>query len=567
MANGRTGFLSIGLAILLAACSTAGQPARTAEPSSVEGTVSTVSKRVTAAIWGDPPSLVQELNGFGVRGVDAIEDLSRVGLSITDNQGRLQPRLAEATPSVEAGTWKVLADGTMETTWKIRERAAWHDGTPLTASDLVFALTVGRDREVPEFGHAGFAFIDDVEATDARTLTVRWKQAYVDADKLFSSRFAAPLPKHLLEAAYLENKAGFAQLPYWSDAFVGTGPFKVREFSLGSHVLFEAFDGYALGRPKIDVVELRFVPEVTTIAANILAGGVDVTLGKTLSVEQAIEVRDQWRTGGMDNASHNPVSIFPQFLNPNPALVANLQFRRALLHAVDRQELADTLMAGLTPVAHSFLFPNQAQYREIEAALPRYEHDPRRAGQMVEALGYAKGADGLFRDAGGQQLAVELRTYTGDVNQKATLAVADGWQRAGVKVDVNVMSPQATRDNEYVFTYPGFTLQRYTGDLSGLPNLYSHRAPTPQTNFRSGNVSRYQNPEFDALLDRYFTTVPMQPRTQVLGQIIYHIADQLTQMTLFYDAEPTMISKRLANVTSRWPSSTQAWNSHQWDLK
>ena len=89
----------------------------------------------------------------------------------------------------------------------------------------------------------------------------------------------------------------------------------------------------------------------------------------------------------MDNASHNPVSIFPQFLNPNPQVISNLQLRRAMLHAVDRQELADTLMARLTPVAHSFLFPNQAQCREIEAALPRYGHDPRRAGQMVEALG------------------------------------------------------------------------------------------------------------------------------------------------------------------------------------
>ncbi|MPZ14631.1 MAG: hypothetical protein GEU73_09460 [Chloroflexi bacterium] len=555
------------LVAVVVGCAGPSLPAGPSDRSSGEAAPGAVPKRITAAIWGDPPTLVQELTGFGVRGVDAIEDLSRAGLSITDNQGRQQARLAEAVPTIENGLWKLLPDGRMETTWKIRERASWHDGTPLTSADAAFGLTVGQDPEVPEFGHAGFASIEGVETPDPRTLTVRWSRPYADADKLFSPRFASLLPKHLLEGPYTDNKPGFTQLPYWAGEFVGTGPFKVREFALGSHVLFEAFDDYVLGRPAIDVIELRFFPDVTTIAANILAGRVDLTLGKTLSVEQAIGVRDQWGAGVMDNASHNPVSVFAQFLNPTPPLVANLQFRRALLHAVDRQELADTLMAGLTPVAHSFLYPNQAQYREIEAALPRYEYDPGRAGQMIEALGYAMGTDGFFRDRAGQQLAVELRTYTGDVNQKATLAAADSWQRIGVTVDVNVMSPQATQDNEYVFTYPGFTLQRYTGDLTGLPNLYSYRAPTSQNNFRSGNVSRYMNPDFDALLDRYFTSVPTQQRTEVIGQIIYHIADQLTQMTLFYDAEPTMFSSRLVNVTARWPSSTQAWNAHEWELK
>jgi peptide/nickel transport system substrate-binding protein len=370
----------------------------------------------------------------------------------------------------------------------------------------------------------------------------------------------------LLDGTLTSNKAGFTELPYWSEEFVGAGPYKVRDFVRGSHVLFDAFDGYIVGRPKIDIIELRFFPDVNAIPANVLAGGMDLTVGKTLSVEQAIDVRDRWREGGMTVGPSNPISVFSQFLNPNPALVTNLQFRRALLHAVNRQELSETIMAGLSPVAHSVLFPNQSQYREIEAALPRYEYVPALTGQMIEGLGYTKGADGFYRDSAGQPLAVELRTYTGDTNQKTTLAVADFWQRVGVKVEVNVMSPQATQNNEYVFTYPGFVLQRYTGDLAVLPNLYGSASPTPQNNFRSGNVSRYMNPAFDALLDEYFATIPMLPRIEVLGRIMHHMADQLTQMSLFYDAEPTVVANRLKGVTPRWPSSTQAWNAHEWDV-
>jgi len=59
----------------------------------------------------------------------------------------------------------------------------------------------------------------------------------------------------------------------------------------------------------------------------------------------------------------------------------------------------------------------------------------------------------------------------------------------------------------------------------------------------------------------------MRERTQALGEILFHIADQLTQMSLFYDAEPTMIGTRIANVGARWPSSTQAWNAHAWEAR
>ena len=122
-------------------------------------------------------------------------------------------------------------------------------------------------------------------------------------------------------------------------------------------------------------------------------------------------------------------------------------------------------------------------------------------------------------------------------------------------------------DNEYLFTFPAFYLQRYTSDVSGLKNLHSSRTPLPENNFRSGNTARYMNPDLDALLDRYFVTIPKAERLQVLGQILFHIADQLPQLSLFYDAEPTVMSNRLVNIGARWPSATQAWNAHEWDVK
>ncbi|HZT07711.1 MAG TPA: ABC transporter substrate-binding protein [Chloroflexota bacterium] len=561
----RTGSVIL-LAVLLAACAQPQQPRTAANPDQDLGGQRSEShaKRVTAVIMGDPPGVVQAVAGFGSRGVDALEHMVGAGLTVIDNTGRLQSRLAEAVPSLENGLWVVLPGGEMETTWRIRQGALWQDGTPVTADDVLFSAKIEQDKDLPFYTNAvGWAAIDGFEAPDQQTIKVHWKQPQIEADGLFSDPV---LPKHLLERQYLDDKANFMSLPYWADEYVGAGPYKVREFLRGTRVTLEANDSFVLGRPRVDVIEVRFIPDPSTIIANIMAGEIDVTLGKTLSAEQGIEAANQWKDGKLDFTASNIVSIYPQFIGSNPPIVRNVQFRRALIHAIDRQQMVDSLLPGLSSVAHSLMYPGQAQYKDIEEALPRYEYDPRLASQMIEGLGYTRSGE-FFRDQAGQPLNVELRTYTVDINQKATLSVADFWQRAGVSVTPNVMSPQAAQNNEYVFTFPAFILQRYTSDLPGLKQLHSSRTPLPENNFRSGNVSRYMNPEFDAMLDTYFSTVPIQQRIQALGQILYHMADQLTQMGLFYDAEPTMLSNRLQNVTARWPSSTQAWNVQAWDVR
>ena len=69
------------------------------------------------------------------------------------------------------------------------------------------------------------------------------------------------------------------------------------------------------------------------------------------------------------------------------------------------------------------------------------------------------------------------------------------------------------------------------------------------------------NAEFDALLDRYLTTIPRAPRIDALRQVVHHMTDQLNIMTLYYRASPTMVSNRLRNVG---PDPT--WNAQDWTL-
>ncbi len=525
-------------------------------------------KRVVAAIRSEPGTLYTKVltNPGGLQGLDELELLVDSGLAVEDKQGELRPVLADAMPTIENGQWRVFPDGRMEMTWRIREGARWHDGTPFTSADLVFTATLLLDRDMPTFNTSYYRPLDGVEAVDDRTILVRWSRPFVRADHIFTSPLAPPVPKHLLEEAYLTRKAAFTDLPFWSSEFIGTGPYKLREFVPGSRVILDAHDTYVLGRPKLDVLEVRFLQESNALSANIVAGEVELTIGRTISTEQALQIRDRWPRGHMDIAPGTLYRISPQLLNPTPAVISNLQFRRALTHALDRQQIVESIQAGLVDVAHSFL-TDLPEYREVNANGVRYDHDPRRAAELIELLGYTRDSEGFFRDPAGTRLTVELRTTAGDdTREKMLLSMSDYWQRSGVAVEQVLVPGQRNQDREYRANRPGFVFSGGGSYLDGLEDLHGSQSPLPETNYVGRNDSRYVNPEFDALLDRYVATIPKQERMQVVARIVEHIAENLNIITLFPQAEPVMVANRVLNVVGHGPNSPQSWNAHEWDL-
>ena len=551
----------LGLVLVVVGCTQPSRPAPSSSSSASATVASAAPKRITVALLSDLPTFSSRLNS-PLPGSSEIEDFVNAGLGTVDGDDVLHLQLGEAIPTLENGLWKLMPDGQMEVTWKIRNGARWHDGAPFTADDLVFTMQVVRDRELPLWGDAIYLDIDSIEATDPRTLVVHWKRPTLWADALFSRTLAMPLPKHLLEKAFTEEKGTFAQLPYWNTAYVGVGPYKVREWVSGSHTVLDAFDGYVLGRAKIDQIELKFTTDSNTLIANILSGALDTTVGRGISMEQAIQARDQWRDGKTEFGLSSWIAVYPQFIDPNPAVVTNLQLRQAMLHAVDREEMVQTIQGGLVPVAHTFLRPGQAQYRDLEARATRYDYDPRRASQLVESIGYTRGGDGALRDAAGQKLEFEVRTFDTDINRKSAFSTQDYWQRIGLGVEVVVVPTSRQRDREYQATYPGFTQQRYLYDRNLVRAMHSSRVPVPENGYSGANNIRYINAELDALSERYFATIPPAERIPIMEQVVRHVTQNLNVMGLFYDAQPAMIRNRLKNV----PSQGLAWNVNAWEV-
>jgi len=562
------------LAFLLVGCAAQGGRPSGERGGAPDAPRNATPKRVVVSVTSDLPTLRSQLNraaGGVLAGGPELEQLVHAGLTIADDRAIVQPELAEQVPSVENAQWLLMPDGRMETRWTIKPGAAWQDGTAFTASDLVFTSQVFQDPELPMFRDVSFESAERIEAPDSRTLVITWRQPYIDADKIFSAMGAVqnlPLPRHILERPFQENKAGLADHPYWGDEFVGLGPFKPKEWLRGSYLILEANDRYTLGRPKIDFIEVKFIPDPNAVIANVLAGTVELTIGPSLSFEQALEASSQWRGGRLDAWFSSVVSAWPQLMTPDPAVLGDVRFRRALLHAMDRQNMVDTLMHGRSEVAHSLMNPRYPEAREIDQFIARYPYDLRRSGEIVEGLGYQRGPDGFFRDVAGQRLVIEVRGSTvTEIGRKTAYPVADDWQRAGVGVDLIFPPPQRARDREYRATFPGVEMARGANELEGMRRFHSSNNAVPENNYAGTNRTRYVNEEFDRLIESFYVTIPRSPRIEILGRIIEHMTGNVILLSLFHDAESALVSNRLKNVAGAGGNSTQGWNAHEWDVQ
>jgi peptide/nickel transport system substrate-binding protein len=256
--------------------------------------------------------------------------------------------------------------------------------------------------------------------------------------------------------------------------------------------------------------------------------------------------------------------MYPQQVNPSLAALTDPRFRKALLHALDREGISETIMAGLAPVAHTNVPPALSEFDQIQNSIVRYEYDARKTGQLLEGMGYRRGSGGFWEDASGQRLTFEHRTSAtgaGEVT-RATVAATDYWRQAGLDAEL-LMFPRL--DASVAAQYPGILTKATGGDVSALYRYFhSSFAPSAENRFTGANSARYTIPEHDALLDRWFTAVPRAERTQALAELVRYQTDNAIWMGYFYNPQVSWVSNRLRDVT---PSSyvTKGFNAHLWD--
>jgi peptide/nickel transport system substrate-binding protein len=563
--------LLVILALLAGACSTASETTRSIQSTPVEQKAPRV-KTLTFAEEVEPQLI---LTRMGNRIPQALRDMAHQHLSIYNDQGEIVPQLAVELPSRNAGTWVIRPDGTMQTTYRIHRNVTWHDGTPLTARDFVFGWTVAMDSDLPIESRITAREIAGITTPDDYTLVIEWPKLYATANIIMHDDLG-PLPVHLLKSIYETDKSQFTNSAFWNREFVGVGPYRLVHWEPGSHVNLEAYDGFYAGRAKIDRITLRFISSDDTRTAYYLAGEVD--FGGVLTNEQKRQVQDEWERAGLKptviaNPLGNSRHIWVQQRNPSDPALMDVRVRRGLLHALDRQALADALWVGeVSPAADIILFPpDDRRWEWTKDVAARYPYDLRRAEELFAQAGLQRGPDGGFLNAAGSRLVIHQMINPSTRNEQEMLIAADMWKTFGLQTEHMVLSRAQENDRQITSTFPGLyhtSLPRFNPD-NYETRFHSAACPTQANGWAGQNHGCYRSPGLDRMIEGLKAAVEPDEQRPLYRSLVALTTEELPVLPLFFSSGGyTLIRPGItgAKGTPR-PEGFITWNIAEWDVQ
>jgi peptide/nickel transport system substrate-binding protein len=487
-------------------------------------------------------------------------------LTYYDMQGALHPMMAERIPTRENGDWDVRADGTMVTSFKLRDSVRWHDGARLTAHDFAFAYQVYTDPAVESHQTRVHSLMSAVEATDDRTVAITWSQPWVQANALGLD--LPPLPRHQLEEKYRTDKANFASGEEWASGYLGSGPFRLERWDRGAGVVARANVDWVRGPPRIETLQIRFVPDPNTLLVNVLGGEVDYAAFPAIRVADAMVARTQWAATGEGYVK--PWEKRLKFLEFQYRQVPNWQrevtdarVRKALIHAVDRPALADALTQGLGGVADAWVLPSDPVFSEIDRAITKYPYDPQRAIALLAEVGWRGQAGGLLTNAGGETLDVEVSS--GSSEPEIPTIIGANWKTVGVNATVFQLPVVRQRDREFRASFPGTSIGERTVTAEGFPQI-SALIPRPPA-FLETNRGSFSDPEVDRLHRVATTSFSQTEQRQALIALNRRMSELAAWGPLFYSVDVLIARSRLKGPLGESPEQGGAtWNIFEWEV-
>ena len=437
------------------------------------------------------------------------------GLVELDPRLRPQPALAESWTQVSPTVW----------VFRLRRNVRFHDGTPLTADDVVFTYTTILDPALRAPLRTLYTPIARVEAVDAATVRFTLSTPYAPLLKYADMGI---VPKAAVERAGPE----FAQRP------VGTGPYRFAAWQRNSRITLEANPDYWKGRPRLGQVVFHIIPDNTTRAAALEAGDVDL-IHSPLSPQDVARLRAAPRVRVIEMTG-----LGITYLNMNQAdpVIRDPRIRRAVAHLIPQRTIVRQIYREMDRPATSVLLPAWTGVYTDEITQPG--HDIARARALLAEAGWTdSNRDGVL-DRGGQRLSITLRTHSEDPNrvQVAELLVSI-LRSSGIEARVEITE------------FPGLVAALLSGNyqiaLVGWLGLVDpDRGMYNQFHSRgSQNWEKYSNPRVDALLDEGRQKADPAERARVYREVARIVAAELPYYVLTYQGYVVAISRRVEGFT------------------
>jgi peptide/nickel transport system substrate-binding protein len=285
-----------------------------------------------------------------------------------DQQGKLVPWLAER--------WQTAVDN-LSYTFVLKKGVRFHNGRPFTAEDVKFVLDRARNPETKHPHARHYEDIATIDVKDAQTVTIALKQP---------------------NAMFLYNLARQGSVIYPREAVeqqksnpVGTGPFTLARWDRGDRIVLKKnADYHVKGLPRLEQVTFRFIPDPNAALAALQAGDIDV-LGFGLGPESVEVVRRSPTLQVVLGETTNDVILA---LNNSKKPYSDVRVRRAITHAVNKEEILKGAMFGFGRVLGTNVDPLNPYFVDMAKAVP---YNPDRARQLLAEAGYPNGFDATLR--------------------------------------------------------------------------------------------------------------------------------------------------------------------------
>jgi len=464
------------------------------------------------------------------------------GLTRIGEKGEIVPDLAES--------WEVDRSGRVYT-FHLRPDARWHDGTPVTAEDVVFTVQVIQD--------PAYSGSPDLQALWATVMveevdgnTVRFALAEPLAPFLNYATLGI-LPAHLLASIPV------AQLPEseFNRYPVGTGPFRIQEVT-PDHALLET-NPYSALQPYLSQVELRFYPD-----GQSALGGYE--RGEVMGVAE-VRPEDLGRIAeseGLRLYSAPRSSTVLIILNLNRPIFQDRAVRQALLLAVDREQLIQQVLGGQGLVAHSPVVPYSWAYHP---ELKQYDYSPQLASDRLEDAGWVDTNGDGIRDRQGTRLEFVLATNDDPVREQLITEISRQWREVGVLAHpVSVGSARLAEDHLRSRRFDAilYGWDSPSGDPALYPLWHSSQADEDGQNFAG-----FANVEADAMLERARRVPNHTIRLSSFRRFQEIFAEEVPAILLYHPVYNMAVDETVGGVQLGpiWTASDRFRSIDQWYVR
>lgn len=425
---------------------------------------------------------------------------------------KLIPWLARGFANISPLSWEI----------RLRENVLFHTHAPLTAEAVKTSLERLIDDKSDGFNKRiqGLLDIKEIKVTGSHTL-------------VFNTRHP--------NAGFIYNltspETGIIDLS--GKTIAGTGPFQLKKVIPNEKTVVEAFNGYWGGTPKLDRAELFVIKN--PVARMLAFESKKIDMAVNFPELDALRLMKQGENGRPKIAYRPTARLCFFFVRVKDGPLADPLIRKALNHAIDRNQILSSVLGDIGGTAGASVFPKVLPW--CNTTLSSHAHDPQQASSLLESAG-ARDLDGDgIREKDGTPLHLEMWTYETRASLKPTLElIKSQLARVGIDAGIRVTKKGSPINQAMRQGRVHLNLQMWNTAPQGDPDAFL--SDVFMTGARS-NFMGYANPELDRLLKEARTSFDPGRRARLYNRVQQMIYDESPVIVLFHKSMITAVSDRV----------------------